>query len=397
MGVEVGHLGRERRELADERRDLVGERPHDDVDGDDEHGRRRARRPAGRTPSAATRTARSARPGRRGRRRGPGRRTNGPSECRPKYSATPTATAPIRGRAREASAAECRSSTGAGWAQGRPPSPLRDPRRMTGPPRWWRRPARAGRARPSLPQTTRRDPSSEPRSRHAGATRACALEPRQRWRVTFGRAAATGDEVPSGRDYIGRWEETLLASGLPVLILSSERPRIALGAPLPTGCAAEAELLEFWLTALRPAWAVREGIETGLPAGHRIVEPREHLARRAGAQRPGRGCRLRGRPGRRHRDARAPGGGRAHPRGEDAAARPAQGRRDEDVRPSPADRPARGRRRRASRMRTRIHPELGTGRPDEVVAALGDAMGRPLAIAHGSSGGACSWRTTWDV
>ena len=33
-------------------------------------------------------------------------------------------------------------------------------------------------------------------------------------------------------------------------------------------------------------------------------------------------------------------------------------------------------------MRTRIHPELGTGRPDEVVAALGDAMGKPLAIAQ---------------
>jgi hypothetical protein len=29
-------------------------------------------------------------------------------------------------------------------------------------------------------------------------------------------------------------------------------------------------------------------------------------------------------------------------------------------------------------VRTRIHPELGTGRPEEVVAALGDRLGRAL-------------------
>jgi hypothetical protein len=29
-------------------------------------------------------------------------------------------------------------------------------------------------------------------------------------------------------------------------------------------------------------------------------------------------------------------------------------------------------------VRTRIHPELGTGRPDEIVAALGDALGASL-------------------
>jgi hypothetical protein len=30
------------------------------------------------------------------------------------------------------------------------------------------------------------------------------------------------------------------------------------------------------------------------------------------------------------------------------------------------------------RMRTRIHPELGSGRPEEVIAALGVALGSPL-------------------
>jgi hypothetical protein len=33
------------------------------------------------------------------------------------------------------------------------------------------------------------------------------------------------------------------------------------------------------------------------------------------------------------------------------------------------------------RIRTRSHPELGSGRPEEVVAALGDLVGHPLEIS----------------
>ena len=33
------------------------------------------------------------------------------------------------------------------------------------------------------------------------------------------------------------------------------------------------------------------------------------------------------------------------------------------------------------RARTRFDPVLGTGRPEEVVAALGDAVGAPLVVA----------------
>jgi hypothetical protein len=32
------------------------------------------------------------------------------------------------------------------------------------------------------------------------------------------------------------------------------------------------------------------------------------------------------------------------------------------------------------RIRTRFHPELGTGRPEEVVAALAEQVGRPLTL-----------------
>jgi hypothetical protein len=33
-------------------------------------------------------------------------------------------------------------------------------------------------------------------------------------------------------------------------------------------------------------------------------------------------------------------------------------------------------------IRTRIHPELGTGRPEEVVDALGEMIGAPLAVGR---------------
>jgi radical SAM-linked protein len=210
-----------------------------------------------------------------------------------------------------------------------------------------------------------------------------ALDPRQRWRVTFGRAASIGDEIPSGRDYIGRWEEALLSSGLPLLLLASGRPRIALGAPLPTGCAAEAELLELWLTELRPAWAVREGIEPGLPPGHRLAVL-ESIWLGAPA--------LSGQIAAADYEVRLDG---------DVGAAELQAAADRILatRTLPRDRLKGGVVKTydlrplivglqgleagapAVRMRTRIHPELGTGRPDEVVAALADALGRPLQIS----------------
>ena len=187
--------------------------------------------------------------------------------------------------------------------------------------------------------------------------------------------------MPSGRDYIGRLEETLLASGLPVLVLASERPRIALGAPLPSGCAAEAELLEFWLTALRPAWAVREGIEAGLPPGHRLVS---HESIWLGVPA------LSGQVAAADYEV-ALDGAIATPDLRAAVERTLAAKtlpRDRlkggvtktfDLRPLIVRLEAGD---TGVTMRTRIHPELGTGRPDEVVAAVGDAMGRPIAIAH---------------
>jgi radical SAM-linked protein len=206
-----------------------------------------------------------------------------------------------------------------------------------------------------------------------------APEPRQRWRVTFGRDAPPRDEVPTGREYVGRWEATLGDSALPALVLASGRPRIALGAPLPVGCSGEGELLEFWLTEVLPAWQVRAGIGPHLPGGHRLVglenvwlgapalsgqvaaadyevtlaagSPMDDLA--AGVERLLRAASL-------PRDRQKGGVTKTY-----------------DLRPLVLRLGTDG---ASLAMRTRIHPELGTGRPDEVVAALADDLGTPLAI-----------------
>ena len=209
-------------------------------------------------------------------------------------------------------------------------------------------------------------------------------EPRQRWRLTFARDLPPADEIPTGRDYVARWEEALLGTGLPVAVLASGRPRIVRGAPLPNGCSAAAELVEFWLTELRPAWTVREGIAVALPIAHRVVSL-ENVWLGAPA--------LSGQVAAADYevDVAIEGFGRA-----DVAAASARllGRerlprerqkggtiRTYDLRPLIAGLEIAGEgSATALRMRTRMHPELGTGRPDEVVAALSDELGGPIAI-----------------
>jgi radical SAM-linked protein len=213
----------------------------------------------------------------------------------------------------------------------------------------------------------------------ATAARPPVLEPRQRWRVAFARDVPPTDLVPTGREYIAQWEETVLASGLPALVLATGRPRIALGAPLPVGCSADRELLEFWLVAVDPAWAVREGIEANLPSGHRLVGV-ENIWTGEPA--------LSGQVAAADYDVELESSA-AGPDLAAAADRLVAARilprerlkggvaKTYDLRPLIVSLEARG---TTLRMRTRIHPELGTGRPDEIVAALADELGVELAI-----------------
>ena len=215
-----------------------------------------------------------------------------------------------------------------------------------------------------------------------------AQEPRQRWRLTFTRAPVAPDAV--GRAALDAWQETLVASGLPLAGLEpggTGRARIAIGAPLPAMASGEAELADIWLLERSTAWQVREALADRLPADHGWVRAEDvwlaapALAGRVAAA-----------------DWRVTLAGAApsdRPRRADAvrsllAARSLVRTRLKggaekryDLRPlladvSIPDAPAQDA--IVARIRTRFDPEAGAGRPEEVVAALADTAVLPLVI-----------------
>jgi radical SAM-linked protein len=165
--------------------------------------------------------------------------------------------------------------------------------------------------------------------------------------------------------------------------MDGARPKVAFGAPLPTGIAGRAELLEIWLTDRLPAWFVRQELTPILPAGHQLADL-ENIWLGAPAL-PGRitGADYvitltnadRGRLAAAVRQlVEAPRLDRERQKGGTI--------KTYDLRPliagldllPDADPPT-------LRLTTRIHPELGSGRPDEVLAALGEAADGPLDVA----------------
>jgi hypothetical protein len=219
-------------------------------------------------------------------------------------------------------------------------------------------------------------------------------EPRQRWRLTFARDPVPADQV--GRVAIEAWQEALAASGLPIAGLEAGgagRARIAIGAPLPAAARGAAELADIWLLERRPLWAVREGLAARMPAAHRWVAA-EDVWLGAPA--------LAGRVAAADWRVELAGAGLDVARLAAAAAGMIAARtlprvrlkggveKRYDLRPlldglavdpeagsgaSAAGSPV------SIRTRTRFDPELGTGRPEEVVAALADAAGTSLEIA----------------
>ena len=210
-----------------------------------------------------------------------------------------------------------------------------------------------------------------------------AAEPRQRWRLVVARAAGAPDRAQ--RDLADDWIAAINAAGLPVAWSEGarSRPRIAFGAPLPVGMAANAELIDVVITDRWPAWRVREALSSHVPASWTVVDVQDvwlagpPLAGRvaaadyeivlAGAPQPDL-LRV------------AAAGLLASPRVPRQRAK-GDGTVEYDLRPllidiSVADGPP-----VSVTARTRFHPELGTGRPEEVVAALSDRLGLALEIA----------------
>jgi radical SAM-linked protein len=220
---------------------------------------------------------------------------------------------------------------------------------------------------------------------------AAALEPRQRWRLVVARAA---DAPAQGqREAATAWETAFAAAGLPIASTmgASPKPRISFGAPLPAGVAGEAELIDLVLTERWPAWRLRERLTPVLPEGWRLsrledvwlsgpplagrvaaadyrieLEPAEAGSAPVEASRVRAACDMFL-------------AARSVPR----ERRKGEGSVRYDLRPlvvdvavADAGPPV------VIRTRTRLDPERGSGRPDEVVAALGDLIGAPLVAGR---------------
>ena len=229
-----------------------------------------------------------------------------------------------------------------------------------------------------------------------GPTDPAPAEPRQRWRITFARDPVAADQV--GRLVLDAWQDCLVASGLPVAGLDAGgtgRARLAFAAPLPAGARGDAELADLWLVERRPLWAVREALADRLPAAHRwiaaedvwlgapalagrvvaadwrieLAGPAIDRDRLADAARQLIGARSLPR-------VRVKGGSE---RRYDLRVLVESVELDAGV-DSVSGRPAAGGGPGLA-VRTRFHPELGPGRPDEVIAALAEALGVQLGIA----------------
>lgn len=230
----------------------------------------------------------------------------------------------------------------------------------------------------------------------------------QRWRFVVARAAdvagsgagastavssAAGGTTSAGataapstqREALDSWIAALSAAGLPVASTEGARarPRVTFGAPVPSGLALEADLLDVVLRDRWPIWRVREAMVGHVPPGWRIVDL--HDVWPGAPPLPGQ---VAGAEYRIVLDTDVSGAALgdaasemlAAPRLMRARAKGA-GTVEYDLRPLVADvrvcddgPPV------VLSLRTRIQPELGSGRPEEVVAELTARAGTAIGI-----------------
>jgi radical SAM-linked protein len=206
----------------------------------------------------------------------------------------------------------------------------------------------------------------------------------QRWRLVVARDAEAASRTQ--RELATDWEAAVFDAGLPLAWSegATPRPRMAFGAPLPVGMVARAELIDVVLSERWPAWQARHAIESRTPAGWQLVDLYDVWL--GGPALPGMVAAA---------DYRIELADAPHPALVTracadlvAAERISRERRKGerlvayDLRPllldvhlAEAGPPL------IIEARTRFHPELGTGRPEEVIAALAETVGQPLAAA----------------
>ena len=212
------------------------------------------------------------------------------------------------------------------------------------------------------------------------------VEAVQRWRLAYRRGAPA---LELGPPEIARaWETALADAGIPVVMTSAARPRprLTVAAALPPGRLAEHDLADFVLSERWSLPRLRAALEAELPDGFAIVDLFDvwlgapsitaalnaisHRATVSGASTA--------------EIAGAMGTLLASPRLDCTRAKGTERRASYDLRPliialeppvaSEADGPS------IVRMILRTSSDGPSGRPDEVILALGDALGRPLEL-----------------
>lgn len=215
-------------------------------------------------------------------------------------------------------------------------------------------------------------------------------EARQRWRIRYARDATVAEA--SQRDESEVWTRAL-GAGFPTIVRSGRRgeaddggpgrPRVALGPALPVGAEADDEPLEFELTDRQTVADVRTRLESVIPPGRRLVHLHDVWIGAPALPALVRDVEYRievtgSAPG---RIAEAAGALLRTDRLERERTRGSRGGRF-DLRPLVADVgvdpvPSEGAD-AIVRFVGRVDPSLGTGRPDDLLAALSEFAGAPL-------------------
>jgi radical SAM-linked protein len=203
-----------------------------------------------------------------------------------------------------------------------------------------------------------------------------------RWRIVHGRGSTTVGLTQ--RDEQEAWEAALSRSGMPVALDGRGRPRTSFAVPLPVGLTAEAERLDVYLTEPVRVVDVRSALAASAPSDHPLVEVYDvwigapalaadvvALDYRLAVGPPPDAGRLEAAVG------ALLGAGRIE-RSRDKGGRS----RTYDLRPLLLD--LRATDDAGLWTRLRADPTLGVGRPDEVVAAMGAAVGSAIDLLGGS-------------
>ncbi len=229
--------------------------------------------------------------------------------------------------------------------------------------------------------TTGRESAAEPAGDHSRAAVLPIAEPRQRWRIVFARDAAS--DRPH-REIVDEWTALLSAAELP-LPRGEGRPRpiLTFAAPMLAGVAADRELADLLLARRQPIADVRPVVEGSMPAELRLVDVHDVWlgapALAAAVVAADYRVELAAGPAAEELETAATTLLSAHFFERERARGSGVVRYDlrplvESIRVE-AGPPLR------LRIRTRFHPERGSGRPEEVVAALAELARLPAEVA----------------